>query len=161
MNKHEVTRRNFLRTARISRASSSWRMERSGPLRVRAKLGEGLSPNPLFLTEPRRFAPVKVARNRIIRTVVGLRPYRDEGFVVEAERLGNKLLVHNYGHGGAGVTLSWGTSSLAVDIARDHLQSRAALTISSPVCGARLRRHGTINRSPGPTPSRRPGHHLR
>ncbi len=82
--------------------------------------------NPLLLTEPRRFAPVKVARNRIIRTVVGLRPYRDEGFVVEAERMGNKLLVHNYGHGGAGVTLSWGTSSLAVDIARDHLQSRPA-----------------------------------
>jgi glycine/D-amino acid oxidase-like deaminating enzyme len=37
--------------------------------------------------------------------------------------MGNKLLVHNYGHGGAGVTLSWGTSSLAVDIARDHVQT--------------------------------------
>jgi glycine/D-amino acid oxidase-like deaminating enzyme len=71
----------------------------------------------------RYFAPVKVARNRIIREVVGLRPYRDEGFVVEAERLGDKLLVHNYGHGGAGVTLSWGTSSLAVDIARDFMQT--------------------------------------
>lgn len=74
--------------------------------------------------EARHFAPVKVARNRIIRTVVGLRPYRDEGFVVEAERLGDKLLVHNYGHGGAGVTLSWGTSSLAVDLARDFMQTR-------------------------------------
>jgi glycine/D-amino acid oxidase-like deaminating enzyme len=70
-----------------------------------------------------RFAPVKVARNRIIREVVGLRPYRAEGFVVEAERLGDKLLVHNYGHGGAGVTLSWGTSSLAVDLAREFLQT--------------------------------------
>ena len=75
--------------------------------------------------ETRRFAPVRVARNRIIRTIVGLRPYRDEGFVVAAERLGDKLLVHDYGHGGAGVTLSWGTSSLAVDIARDFLQTRA------------------------------------
>src|SRR5712691_5800325 len=64
----------------------------------------------------RRFAPVKVARNRIIREVVGLRPYRPQGFAVEAERLGEKLLVHNYGHGGAGVTLSWGTASLAVDL---------------------------------------------
>src|SRR5712664_629829 len=64
----------------------------------------------------RHFAPVKVARNRIIREVVGLRPYRPDGFKVEAERIGEKLLVHNYGHGGAGITLSWGTASLAVDL---------------------------------------------
>src|SRR5689334_6997664 len=69
----------------------------------------------------RHFAPVNVARNRIIREVVGLRPYRPSGFVVDAERFGNKLLVHNYGHGGGGVTLSWGTASLAVDLARDFI----------------------------------------
>src|SRR5215204_3061548 len=72
----------------------------------------------------RHFAPVKVARNRIIREVVGLRPYRPDGFVVEAKRFGNKLIVHNYGHGGGGVTLSWGTASLAVDLARDFLIAR-------------------------------------
>jgi glycine/D-amino acid oxidase-like deaminating enzyme len=67
---------------------------------------------------------VKVARDRIIRTVVGLRPFRPEGFVVRAERVGNKLLVHNYGHGGSGVTLSWGTSSLAVDLIREAALSQ-------------------------------------
>lgn len=72
----------------------------------------------------RPLAPVKVARNRIIRTVVGLRPFRPEGFVVRAERVGNKLLIHNYGHGGSGVTLSWGTSSLAVDLAREAASSQ-------------------------------------
>jgi D-amino-acid oxidase len=71
----------------------------------------------------RRFAPVKVARNRLIREVVGLRPYRPEGFVVSAERLGRKLVVHNYGHGGAGITLSWGTASLALDLARDFVST--------------------------------------
>ncbi len=71
----------------------------------------------------RRFAPVKVARDRIIREVVGLRPYRAAGFVVTAERAGEKLLVHNYGHGGAGVTLSWGTATLAIDLARDFIQA--------------------------------------
>src|SRR5450755_1928835 len=70
----------------------------------------------LALNPERHFAPVKVSRDRIIREVVGLRPYRAEGFVVEAERVGEKLLVHNYGHGGAGITLSWGTASQAVDL---------------------------------------------
>src|SRR6188474_2305548 len=74
--------------------------------------------------QKRYFAPVKVERSRLIRTVVGLRPYRPQGFVVEATKLGNKFLVHNYGHGGAGVTLSWGTSSLALDLARDFLIGR-------------------------------------
>jgi D-amino-acid oxidase len=75
-------------------------------------------------TPQRRLAPVKVSRDRIIREVVGLRPYRDEGFVVAAERFGEKLLVHNYGHGGAGITLSWGTSTLAVDLARESMGTR-------------------------------------
>ena len=30
--------------------------------------------------------------------------------------MGEKLLIHNYGHGGAGITLSWGTAALAVDL---------------------------------------------
>src|SRR2546430_9903070 len=72
----------------------------------------------------RHFAPVKVSRDRLIREVVGLRPYRAEGFVVDAERIGHKLLVHNYGHGGAGITLSWGTASLAADLAREYLGAR-------------------------------------
>jgi glycine/D-amino acid oxidase-like deaminating enzyme len=77
----------------------------------------------IAFAQERRFAPVKVSPNRIIREVVGLRPFRAPGFVVVAERMGRKLLVHNYGHGGAGVTLSWGTASLAVDLIRDFIQS--------------------------------------
>lgn len=61
-------------------------------------------------------APVKVDETRVIRTVAGLRPYRASGFVVRAEQLGDKKLVHNYGHGGAGITLSWGSSKLATDL---------------------------------------------
>lgn len=59
---------------------------------------------------------VNVAEGRVIRTVAGLRPYRPGGFVVRAEPLGDKLLVHNYGHGGGGITLSWGTARLAADL---------------------------------------------
>jgi D-amino-acid oxidase len=59
---------------------------------------------------------VDVAPDRVIRTVAGLRPFRPGGFRVERENLGGKALVHNYGHGGAGITLSWGTSRLAIDL---------------------------------------------
>lgn len=59
---------------------------------------------------------VRVETGRIIRAVAGLRPYREAGFVVRSEPLGDKLLVHNYGHGGAGITLSWGSSRLATDL---------------------------------------------
>ena len=48
--------------------------------------------------------------------MVGLRPFRPSGFRVESQDLGGgRTLVHNYGHGGAGVTLSWGSAWLAVE----------------------------------------------
>jgi glycine/D-amino acid oxidase-like deaminating enzyme len=59
---------------------------------------------------------VKVSAEREIRTVVGLRPFRPSGFRVAKEMVGETAVVHNYGHGGGGITLSWGTSKLAVDL---------------------------------------------
>src|SRR3954468_17975653 len=73
-------------------------------------------------TSGRRFtgctplAPVIADESRVIRTMAGLRPYRRTGFVVRREALADKRLVHNYGHGGGGITLSWGTSKLAVEL---------------------------------------------
>ena len=68
-------------------------------------------------TNPRiQLASLNASWNRVIRTTVGLRPYRPSGFVVRAEKLDNKTLVHNYGHGGAGHSLAWGTGSLAADL---------------------------------------------
>ncbi|HJS75188.1 MAG TPA: FAD-dependent oxidoreductase [Vicinamibacteria bacterium] len=73
-------------------------------------------PEPSAPPKPKRkLAPVQVSKDRIIRTVVGLRPFRSSGFRVEKEKLGRKIVVHNYGHGGGGITLSWGTSLLAVE----------------------------------------------
>ncbi|MEO5938576.1 MAG: FAD-dependent oxidoreductase [Sphingomonas sp.] len=66
--------------------------------------------------DPKCLPPVRVSPGRVIRTVAGLRPYRASGFVVRADAIGDKRLVHNYGHGGAGITLSWGTSRLAADL---------------------------------------------
>lgn len=115
-------------------------------------LGQGyLSPwhsHAASFAPERRFLPVKVSRDRIIRTVVGLRPYRPEGFVVKVERLGKKTVIHNYGHGGAGISLSWGTSTMAADHARSTGRRRFAV-LGCGVMGlstARLiqRRGGTV-----------------
>jgi glycine/D-amino acid oxidase-like deaminating enzyme len=100
-----VDRRSFLRAG--FRAAGFALAAQSSPLRTLAQ------------TAARKFAPVRVSRARVIREIVGLRPFRPEGFVVQAERVGNKLLIHNYGHGGAGITLSWGTAALAVDLLKD------------------------------------------
>ena len=59
---------------------------------------------------------VDVDPSRVIRTVAGLRPWRASGFVVRRDQLGDKALVHNYGHGGSGITFSWGTARLATDL---------------------------------------------
>jgi glycine/D-amino acid oxidase-like deaminating enzyme len=75
---------------------------------------------------------VRVLADREIRTVVGLRPFRQSGFRVAAEKLGDKLVVHNYGHGGGGVTLSWGTADLATRIALDALAAAPSASSGSP-----------------------------
>ena len=82
-------------------------------------------------------APVDVAWNRIIRRVVGLRPFRPAGFVLRAERLGEQIVVHNYGHGGGGITLSWGTAELAVREAEAAAvgQERRAAVLGCGVVG--------------------------
>ncbi len=51
---------------------------------------------------------------RLQRITVCTRPFRAAGPRIETERLGDKLLVHNYGHGGSGWSLSWGSASLVV-----------------------------------------------
>jgi D-amino-acid oxidase len=81
----------------------------------------------------RRLARVWIDPERIIRRVVGLRPFRASGFVVRAEPLGDKLLVHDYGHGGSGVTLSWGTAELAADVVRESGRTGSAAVLG---CGA-------------------------
>src|SRR5690349_7786425 len=83
-------------------------------------------------TSRRRLAPVRVSQDRVIRQVVGLRPFRRSGFLVRADSLDEKLLIHNYGHGGGGVSLSWGTADMAAELAMASAQRQAAVV----GCGA-------------------------
>ncbi|WP_022696016.1 FAD-dependent oxidoreductase [Ponticaulis koreensis] len=65
------------------------------------------------------FPPVLSRIDRVTRTVVGLRPYRPQGYRLDWETLGEKTVVHSYGHGGCGVTMSWGTAVVAADYASE------------------------------------------
>ncbi len=76
---------------------------------------------------PLRLAPVRAGWDRIIRTTVGLRPHRPAGFLLRADRLDDTTVIHNYGHGGSGMSLSWGTGRMAAEMALAHDGRRAAV----------------------------------
>ncbi|MEV4640574.1 FAD-dependent oxidoreductase [Actinoplanes sp. NPDC049548] len=48
---------------------------------------------------------------------IGIRPARRGGPRVQAEEVGGGRIVHAYGHGGAGVTMSWGCADEVADLA--------------------------------------------
>ena len=50
--------------------------------------------------------PMRARTDRIFDIAVCLRPFRPAGPRMDAERLGDTLVVHNYGHGGSGWSLS-------------------------------------------------------
>lgn len=52
--------------------------------------------------------------------VAGVRPYRQETYKLGHEIVGTKFVVHNYGHGGAGITMSWGCADIVSGIVRDY-----------------------------------------
>jgi glycine/D-amino acid oxidase-like deaminating enzyme len=77
--------------------------------------------------QTRNLTPVAVSLNRVTRTTVGLRPYRAGGFVLRAEGHDGKTFVHDFGHGGGGMSLSWGTALLALELALATEKRRAAV----------------------------------
>ena len=60
---------------------------------------------------------IRAEVDRIERITVCTRPFRAEGPRIEPERVGDKLVIHNYGHGGSGWSLSWGSAALVVPMA--------------------------------------------
>src|SRR5262245_52273584 len=78
--------------------------------------------------------PIRAHPDRIFRTTVCLRPFRAAGPRMDVEHVGNRVVVHNYGHGGSGWSLSWGAADVAVRKARDAaVNSRDVAVIG---CGA-------------------------
>ncbi len=64
------------------------------------------------------FAAPDLGDGSVLRFVAGVRPGRRGGYRIEAEEAYGKLLVHDYGHGGAGITLSLGGAQEVLDLVR-------------------------------------------
>ena len=61
---------------------------------------------------------LKIDKPRVLAERVGLRPFRKSGVRLERDRLvDGRTVIHNYGHGGAGFTLSWGCAREVLEVA--------------------------------------------
>jgi len=83
-------------------------------------LSENLEPDPqtteAIVAECSRVLQIK--KPAVLRQRVGLRPFRKSGVRVEKCKLRDgRTLLHNYGHGGSGFTLSWGCARNVFDLA--------------------------------------------
>jgi glycine/D-amino acid oxidase-like deaminating enzyme len=100
-----MNRRNFLGSVTAAGLSGCARKSRV------AATTSGLPPYEIVP----RLMPIRAEVDRIFRVTVCLRPFRPAGPRLDVERVGDKTVVHNYGHGGSGWSLSWGSSSVAVE----------------------------------------------
>jgi D-amino-acid oxidase len=76
-----------------------------------------------ILQRCRRIEP-RLREAEVIETITGLRPDRPS-VRLEAEPLGPARCIHNYGHGGNGVTLSWGCAHDVVRlVSSGHVEAR-------------------------------------
>lgn len=74
-----------------------------------------------------RLVPLRVGLDQLIDVKCCLRPLRAAGPNLGTETVGNNLIVHNYGHGGSGWSLSWGSADVAVGKALSVLPSEIAV----------------------------------
>jgi D-amino-acid oxidase len=61
---------------------------------------------------------LKMERPNVLAERVGLRPFRKSGVRLERGQLSDgRTVIHNYGHGGSGFTLSWGCARDVLEMA--------------------------------------------
>jgi D-amino-acid oxidase len=116
-----MRRRDFIGTAALTSLSSL-----AASCAARRTTTSSVAPPAPARTSINLAAP-RISWERVIRTTVGLRPHRDSGFVLKAEQFDAKTVIHDYGFGGAGMSLAWGCGSMAADMALEHGDRRAAV----------------------------------
>jgi glycine/D-amino acid oxidase-like deaminating enzyme len=125
-----MERRSFLRGAGLAiaamGAAPAARAAEGAPPPSAAADPNTTVPGPVVRKRP-PLAPIKASMDRMISLQACLRPFRPQGPRIEAERMGRKVVVHNYGHGGSGWSLSWGSARRAVELVRETGEPRIAV----------------------------------
>lgn len=88
----------------------------------------------LDFAPPRPPAAMRASVDRLIDIAVGIRPFRAQGPRIEAEKRFGKTIVHHYGHGGSGWSLSWGSAQRALALVQ--VAARPGERIAVIGCGA-------------------------
>ena len=74
-----------------------------------------------------RIMPMRISANELIDVKCCIRPFRALGCRLDTETIGDTFVIHNYGHGGSGWSLSWGSAEIAVGKAMSVLPKEIAV----------------------------------
>jgi glycine/D-amino acid oxidase-like deaminating enzyme len=97
-----IGRRRFLRGAAAVATLGAWNGCRLPSSGRRPDAGQRL-----------QLTPLRAGVDRITQVTVCTRPFRAAGPRFDVEKIGTKTVVHNYGHGGSGWSLAWGSGAIA------------------------------------------------
>jgi D-amino-acid oxidase len=127
-----MDRRHFLQGSAALVGSSAFAL--NGCVQKSAPRQAALAPTLPYYDRPGTIIPIRADVDRMFRITVCLRPFRAAGPRLDVEPIGDKVIIHNYGHGGSGWSLSWGSADVVVSKALVASGGKRGLAVIG--CGA-------------------------
>jgi len=123
-----MNRRKFLQGTGALAGMSAMGLTGCAPKNARIAGTATAPPLPLY-DEYTPLVPIRAHADRIFRITVCLRPFRAAGPRRDLEKIGDKTIVHNYGHGGSGWSLSWGSATFAAKSAMNAAEGSTDIAV--------------------------------
>jgi D-amino-acid oxidase len=123
---HSMNRRKFLQSSSAFTGMSALAL--SGCAKGVHTAQSSAPPLPIY-DQYTPLVPIRAHADRIFRITVCLRPFRAAGPRRDLEKIGDKTIVHNYGHGGSGWSLSWGSAAVATQSAMNAAEGSKDIAV--------------------------------